>query len=366
MSEFKKYVVSIFISDPLNPNLSINTENYISNILNEEYVGKCYNGAFILKIEEIIEISDCEIIMTNLSGTGNINVKFIAAVKQFYSGDFLFNVHIQKTQPSILGRYTEETKDGDITAYIMIPYGIQFEPSPLKKSVMSIREYQRIPMRIIDVYHKCKNSIPAIGATLLVCEKKYNKYIITSNISKKLIFSIILKKIKDEMDLRINLSVGVKKNILFFENLLYSYKMDKIDNAIIESDNFPEWHGLQSIDYNKEDDGDVINLLDFLINGEFDDSNIIGIWSRPLYIYKSSPIAIFKKISVEELSKLKHDDPTLLEEGCPEAVFIRFLKDILSYLTIIRQMAEYYVDNATVMANKNIWDAMRDVQLLSI
>ena len=50
MSELKKYIVSIFISDPLNPNLSINTENYILNVLNEEYVGKCYNGAFILKI----------------------------------------------------------------------------------------------------------------------------------------------------------------------------------------------------------------------------------------------------------------------------------------------------------------------------
>jgi hypothetical protein len=364
MSELKKYIVSIFVSDPLNPNLSINTENYILNVLNEEYVGKCYNGAFILKIEDIIEISDCEIIMTNLLGTGNINVKFIAVVKQFYSGDFLFNVHIQKTQPSILGKYTEETKDGEINAYIMIPYGIQFEPSPLKQSVLSIREYQRIPMRIIDVYHKCKNSIPAIGATLLVCEKKYNKYIITSNISKKSIFSILLTKIKDEMDLRVNLSADVKKNISFFESLLYSYKMDKMEETIIESNHFPEWIGLQGIEHTA--DGDIINLLDFLTDKKFTDCNIIGIWSRPLYIYKSSPIAVFKKISMEEISELREGDPTLLEEGCTEVVFIRFLKDILSYLTIIRQMAEYYVDNATVMANKNIWDAMRDVQLLSI
>jgi len=93
---------------------------------------------------------------------------------------------------------------------------------------------------------------------------------------------------------------------------------------------------------------------------------MIGIWSRPLYIYKSSPIAIFKQISMEEISQLRDEDPTLLEEGCTEAVFIRFLKDILSYLMIIRQMAEYYIDNATIMANKNIWDAMKEVQLLSI
>ena len=166
------------------------------------------------------------------------------------------------------------------------------------------------------------------------------------------------------MDLRVNLSADVKKNISFFESLLYSYKMDKMEETIIESNHFPEWIGLQGIEHTA--DGDIINLLDFLTDKKFTDCNIIGIWSRPLYIYKSSPIAVFKKISMEEISELREGDPTLLEEGCTEVVFIRFLKDILSYLTIIRQMAEYYVDNATVMANKNIWDAMRDVQLLSI
>lgn len=363
MSELKKYIVSIFISDPLNPNLSINPENYILNILAEEYVGKCYNGAYILKIEKIMEISDCEIITTNLLGTGNINVKFIAAVKQFYPGDFLFNVHIQKTQPSILGRYTETTEDGEISAYIMIPYGIQFEPAPLKQSIMSIREYQRIPMRIIDVYHKCKNPIPAIGATLLVCEKKYNKYIISTNITKATVFRPLLERIKEEMDLRLNLSEEVKKNVLFFESLLYSYKTTKMTDITIESDHFPAWQGLQEIEH-AESNGNIINILDFLEN--FNNTNIIGIWSRPLYIYKSSPVAIFKQLSLEQISELGREDPTLLEEGCPETVFIRFLKDILSYLTIIRQMGEYYIDHATVMANKNIWDAMKDVQLLHV
>lgn len=358
MTEIKTYVESILISDPLNPNLSINTESFILNILTEEYVNKCYNGAFILKIQEIIELSDCEIITTNLLGTGNINVVFTAIVRRFYPGDFLFNVHIQKTQPSILGRYSEETKDGDIMAYIMIPFSIQFEPSPLKQSIMTIRENQRIPMRIIDVYHKCANQTPAIGATLLVCEKKYNKYIINKNINKN-IFLPILENIKEELQLRTNLSPDIKKNVLFFENLLYSYKLDKLTNETIESDNYPEWEGLKKIKENTE----IVNLLDFLL--DVGKKDIIGIWSRPLYIYKSSPIAIFKQMTIEEIAELKQSDPTLLEEGIPETVFIRFLKDMLSYLTIIRQMAEYYVDNATIMANKNIWDAMKEVQLLS-
>jgi hypothetical protein len=131
----------------------------------------------------------------------------------------------------------------------------------------------------------------------------------------------------------------------------------------IESDHFPAWQGLQEIEH-AESNGNIVNILDFLEN--FNNTNIIGIWSRPLYIYKSSPVAIFKQLSLEQISELGREDPTLLEEGCPETVFIRFLKDILSYLTIIRQMGEYYIDHATVMANKNIWDAMKDVQLLHV
>jgi len=59
-------------------------------------------------------------------------------------------------------------------------------------------------------------------------------------------------------------------------------------------------------------------------------------------------------------------DEITLEEGNPDALFMRYLKDILDYLTIIRKMAEYYSDdNAKFMANKNIWDAMKEAQLIA-
>jgi hypothetical protein len=364
MSE-KRFIISILVSDPFNPNLSINTENYILGVLNEQYVGKCYNGALILKINTIDEISSCEIITTNLLGNGNINVKFTAMIRRFYPGEFLPNVWVQKTQPSILGSYAEDNDGISVMAYIMIPYGIQFEPSPLKQSIMTIREHQRIPMRVIDVYHKCANPIPAIGATLLVCEKKYNKYIITSSVGKgiKKMLSPLMKRIEEELQLRNDITPDIKENILFFESLLYSYRSKENKENKITSTNFPEWAGPNEIPMSV--DGEVINLLDYLhnIDDNIANDNIIGIWSRPLNIYKSSPNAVFRKLSPGEELDMEAD-PLLIEEGSPESVFIRFLKDILDYLSIVRKMAEYYIDNATLMSHKNIWDAMKEVQLI--
>ena len=364
MTELKNFIVSILIVDPMDPNLSTNKESYILSILTDKYVGKCYNGAFIIKIDNIINISSCSIITTNLECNGNINVQFVAKVRIFYPGEFISGVHIKKTQLSILGDYTEDTEDGIIKTYIMIPMGVKFEPSPLKHSILSIKENQRIPMRIIDVYHKCANSNPAIGATLLVCDQKYYKYIITSPLSKNINTLILplMERIEIEMQLRNSITdPDIQQNILFFESLLYSYQIDakSAKKVNIPSEKFPQWSGLEQIVNSSS--GSQINILDFaysIIEGNVDD--IIGTWSRPLFIAKSSPLAIYEP-NITEIS----DDITL-EEGNPDTIFIRYLKDILDYLTIIRKMSEYYTDKAMIMAHKNIWDAMREVQKISI
>jgi len=358
MTELKNFIISILISDPMNPNLSTNKEAYILNILNEKYVEKCYNGAYIISIDKIVNISSCEIVITNLSCNGNINVNFIANVRIFYPGEFIFNVHIKKTQVAILGEYIETTDNGSvIKTYIMIPHGVKYEPSPLKHSILSIKENQRIPMRVIDVYHKCANPNPAIGATLLVCDKKYYKYIVTTPLSKNAhIFLLpLLQKIEIEMDLRNAITDNdIKNNILFFESLLYSYKIDDYKNTIktIDSEYFSKWFGLDQV----QNDTKQINFLDFVYNCLNGEKNIIGTWSRPLFICKSSPLAIYEE-NVTEIN-----DEITLEEGNSDSVFIRYLKDILDYLVIIRKMSEYYTDKSMIMAHKNIWDAMREVQ----
>jgi len=380
MSDFikykkRKFEKSIFIANPVCPNFSKDKKAYILRILNDKMVKKCFDGCYIIKIDEILNISSCSIITSNLNGNGNVNVKFIAIVRCFEVGELLCGGLIAKTQPYIFGNYKETYEDIEISATFAIPHGIHIEPLPLEKSIRSIREAQNIPMRIIGVNHKCGEAKAAIVVTLLVCHKKYNKYIINSPLTELGMSHIrpILDAIKTEMELRDEIVNGededVKKNILFFESLLYSistntnYTNINMSSSVeIISNEYSKWWG--PAETTVETTTPAINLLEYF---NTENPNTIGIWSRPLNIYKSSPMAVLEPI---ESASIEHTvEPTkkyfdILEEGNADTVFIRFFKDMLDYLIIIRKMSEFYSSNALIMAHKNIWDAMKEVQII--
>ena len=66
----------------------------------------------------------------------------------------------------------------------------------------------------------------------------------------------------------------------------------------------------------------------------------------------------------EDINDKILEEANILEEGNADTVFIRFFKDILNYLQVINKMAEQYPDKASIMANKNIWDGMEEVQII--
>jgi hypothetical protein len=392
MAEQKKFEKSLEIVNPIDTNLSINKEAYVLRILNAQYVNHCFDGCFIIRIDRILKISACTIITTNLKGHGNINVKFIATVRSFKIGEFLCGGTIVKTTPYIFGNYREFIDDCKISATFAIPQGINIAPLPLEKSLRALRDAQSIPMRIIDVNHKCAESKVAIVVTLLVCHNKYNKYIITNPLTEFAMSNIrpLIDEIKHELEMRNNIINGedadIKKNILLFESLLYSIKYNlpiQCDSAIeIESSGYPRWWGLPPIKQKEESpNSKSINLLE-LFESEILPDVAGRIWSRPLNIFKSSPMAICEELSSEDMhledsidesslpssSSSSSSKPKkhfeILEEGNSDTVFIRFFKDMLDYLQIIRKMSEFYSDEAMIMAHKNIWDAMKDVQVI--
>jgi hypothetical protein len=394
MAEQRKFEKSLEIVNPIDTNLSINKEAYVLRILNAQYVNHCFDGCFIIKIDRILKISACTIITTNLKGHGNINVRFIATVRAFKVGEFLCGGSIVKTTPYIFGNYREFIDDCKISATFAIPQGINIAPLPLEKSLRTLRDSQNIPMRIIDVNHKCAESKVAIVVTLLVCHNKYNKYIITNPLTEFAMSNIrpILDEIRYELDLRNNIINGedadIKKNILFFESLLYSIRYNlpiQCDSAIeIESSGYSKWWGLPPIETPIEapietPNDKLINLLELFESSTLPD--VVGcVWSRPLNIFKSSPMAMCRQISstdsyledsIDESSTASSSSSSkqkkhfeILEEGNSDTVFIRFFKDMLDYLQIIRKMSEFYSDEAMIMAHKNIWDAMKDVQVI--
>ena len=368
----------------MDPNFSKDKKKYILNILNQKFVGHCYGACIIIKIKKIDEISRCDIINTNLSGCGQVNVKFTTYVKSFYSGELICGVQIAKTSPYIIGNYkdiitimNESSKEElfEIDATVSLQYGINMGTIPLEKTISSIRESQFVPMRITQCLHKCLETRVGIVGGLIMCDQKYNKYIVTSPITELGMYNIylILHEIREELTLRThileNLDENIKNNILYFESLLCSYQYNtklSIDNIQqIESKHYPIWWGLHSIVGGAKDEShEEINLLDYFSK---ESPNVIGMWSRPLHLFKSSPMAIFEpmpnmsEVMEESTIEKKYD---ILEEGNSDSVFITFFKDMLDTLKIIRKMSELYNTDALLKSHQNLWDGMKSVQFI--
>ena len=248
---------------------------------------------------------------------------------------------------------------------------------PLEKTISSIRESQFVPMRIIQCLHKCLETRVGIVGELIMCDQRYNKYIVTSPITELGMYNIylILYEIREELTLRSNilenLDENIKNNILYFESLLYSYKYDTKQLSIdklnqIESKHYPIWWGLHPMTIGETNNGEVINLLDYFSK---ESPNVIGMWSRPLHLFKSSPMAVFEPMpdtsamsSATATDESKYD---ILEEGKSDAVFITFFKNMLDSLKIIRKMSELYNTDALLKSHQNLWDGMKSVQFIS-
>lgn len=390
MSEEREFCKTFVIRNPMDPNFSKDKKKYIMNILNSKFVDHCHSGCLIIKIKKIDEISMCEIINSNLSGSGQVNVKFTAFVKSFYNGELICYVQILKTSPFIIGNYRDIIKithdehganeeEFEVQATVSLQYGVNMGTIPLEKTISSIRESQFVPMRIIQCLHKCLETRVGIVGELIMCDQRYNKYIVTSPITELGMYNIylIIYEIREELTLRSNilenLDENIKNNILYFESLLYSYKYDtklSIDNIHqIESKHYPIWWGLHPIKHGETNNGEVINLLDYFSK---ESPNVIGMWSRPLHLFKSSPMAVFEPIpntsvmasamSSAMASGQKYD---ILEEGKSDVVFITFFKNMLDSLKIIRKMSELYNTDALLRSHQNLWDGMKSVQFIS-
>lgn len=381
MAEEREFCKTFVIRNPMDPNYSKDKKKYIMNILNSKFVNHCHGGCLIIKIKKIDEISMCEIINSNLSGSGQVNVKFTAYVKSFYNGELICYVQILKTSPFIIGNYRDiikipqEEEEFEVQATVSLQYGVNMGTIPLEKTISSIRESQFVPMRIIQCLHKCLESRVGIVGELIMCDQRYNKYIVTSPITELGMYNIylILYEIREELTLRSNilenLDENIKNNILYFESLFYSYKYNtkiSIDNINqIESKYYPIWWGLHPMTIGEKDNGETINLLDYFSK---ESPNVIGMWSRPLHLFKSSPMAVFEPMpdtsamAMPGTSDQKYD---ILEEGKSDVVFITFFKNMLDSLKIIRKMSELYNTDALLKSHQNLWDGMKSVQFIS-
>lgn len=320
----KIFEITLNISNPIN--FCTNKKQHILTELNNNYLHKCYMGTYIVEIIDILQSSSCKIINTNSSGNGIIDVKFLANVFILNTWDILVGVEIEKNQSLLVGKYKKLNLTIDVT----------FKPTNIQANSLVIG--QLAPVRVIKAIHKPKESKIAIAAVLLTCDRKIMNYRVKGEISKSAISEIqfLFNNIKEELNLRANIN---KERLLFFESLVYSYKkMPKETEKIPFDDTY--WEGPKS-----NIEGVVVNLFDTLT------MDLTGFWSRPLNICRSSPLLVSSQ-----------EKPPEYVLTAPHLMIIDFAKNILTFLTAIREFTEVYQQDK-ITSHENIWNMMRHMQL---
>lgn len=323
----KVFETTIFVINPIN--FCINKRQHVLKELNNNYLYKCYLGAFILEILDILQMSSCKIISSNSSGHGTIDIKFLAKIYVLNAWDILIGINIEKNQSLLVGKYKKNNLNIDII----------FKPTHIQSSNINIK--QLLPVRIIETYHKPKSNQITASGILLTCDRKSIFYKVRGEVSRNTYekLNIILFKIKEELIHRNELMITKKNEILFFEKLLYSYK-NNIDEKTINVVDDITYTGLIPNDDNLKNIFNIINI------------DLTGYWCRPLNISKSSPLILFT-----------NDKPEEYVIANPYILLMDIAKNILNYLIAIREFIEVYNTKELIASHENIWNMMRQAQL---
>ncbi len=112
MQQLREYCETLTVPDPINfaaGDLRLSVER----ALHEEYAGRCYQGAFITRIAEVLNVGRMYISMDYPDpGVGTLSVRFLAEVRVFASWDPIMPVRVSMAAPLVIGGYTEPGADG--------------------------------------------------------------------------------------------------------------------------------------------------------------------------------------------------------------------------------------------------------------
>lgn len=327
----KVFEVTINITNPINFCINKYQNTLIS--LNNIYENKCYLGTFILKINNILKISSCKIINTNSSSGGLVDVRFSADVYILNQWDIIIGAKIKEKSDIAISDYEKNN----------VKICITFKPTNIHVNTLAVN--QLLPIRIVKSICKPNyNYIIAIGI-LLTCDKKSVIYKVKGKVNENALseINLILNDIKNEIMLRTELMKTKRNEILFFESLLYSYKNTNKSTEFIQINNDIKYEGL----INNIEGLTAHNIFNII------DINLDGFWSRPLGIYRSSPIIA--------LNNNTNTDNYVLTN--PNALIIEMAKNILTSLITIREFIEIYNTPELIKSHENIWVMMNECKI---
>lgn len=169
-------------------------EEYTKRQLIQKYVGKCYDGVYVISIKKILRIGDCYYDKTNISATGTVIVEFIVECQQFVLNDVLFGVKVI-TDTGLQSGFID-------TNPMKALVSIKKEKDPItdKDIDIPVRKDQLIPIKIYAVEYTYAQSEARITAWFKGCKKDIILYKVNGVVTKEIIDNIkaYLENLKDE------------------------------------------------------------------------------------------------------------------------------------------------------------------------
>lgn len=283
-----------------------NLEENVMNDLEETFVGKCYGGFYIIKINEINNISNCRSISSNVNGISVINVCFDALTMTYTEDDIIPSVKICISQSQIMGK-----TDRSLITFIASPNNNILE----KNQIIPVRVGYRIHYKSF-----CKR-INILGSILLP-QTSATVYKLEGYLGKGDIYDNYIKLIKEqESDLK-------SKESKFFIDLLNTYK-------------------------NKSANKDSINIIDLIEKSKKDNVDIAGYWHKDLTQPSDSYLYIKQKNPPDENESIHITTKEAFKNMLHKAYAMR--KGII-------EMGKTYTPEM-LEQSENVWTMMRRYKL---
>jgi hypothetical protein len=173
----------------------------------------------------------------------------------------------------------------------------------------------------------------------------------------------LLAAVTSELAARQALVAHQRADVWFFESLLHPRQVTPggpdTDQAIPAWPGGPTWEGPQWVGPPRSECPGLVSVPEIVRRaitlGE--SVPVAGVWSRPLGLYRSSPLAAH----LADAGPPPADWGPVVD-GNVKAVFAEFLKNILDYLGATRELPAVYGTPELVEQHVGLWAAMRRMQ----
>jgi hypothetical protein len=339
----KAYQVTLNINEV--GNFCANPTTGTMNLLQSLYVGRCHQGAFVIKIVKVVKRSACHIKNTSFDGEGYVYVEFLALVSVIAMWDIISDVHIQSTAALIVGKANVE---GSSLVVSLLP----------SKESKTVATKQIVSVRVAKVkYNPWQEEASALGV-LLTCDRGSPAFYLKGTLSFEDAKALtpLVARVQSLLAIREKLMSIRRDDVLFFDALIYSYALpsDAPVAAPVKSNKAATWEGSSVL----APPAGTVNILDIVTTITQDSAkpvNVEGYWCRDLALHRTAPLVVHTATSSPGWNAATASEP------CP--AFAVMLKSIADFLDAVNSFCATYSTVAAVTDHRNIWTVMRHAQL---